>query len=93
MRSIALVTPLKTDTDKIFGEVRERLSEECDYRRELANLLEFGRFFAEDRASSSPPGRAALHAPRADHGIRGGESADQLCGTGTPRNAATRPPA
>lgn len=42
------------EVDAIFAEIEARLAEELDYRVEAANLVEFGRYFADDPEIAIP---------------------------------------
>ncbi|MCO4770946.1 MAG: AarF/ABC1/UbiB kinase family protein, partial [Deltaproteobacteria bacterium] len=54
----------KAEIDAIFEEIRERLTEELDYFQEAANLVEFGRLFANDGRVQVPGVHPTLSSER-----------------------------
>lgn len=54
----------KAEVDAIFEEIRERLTEELDYLQEAANLVQFGRSFANDDRVQVPGVHTALSTER-----------------------------
>ncbi len=54
----------KAEIDSIFEEIRERLTEELDYLQEAANLVEFGRLFANDDRVQIPKVLSSLSTER-----------------------------
>ncbi len=54
----------RAEIDAIFEEIRERLTEELDYLQEAANLVEFGRLFANDDRVQIPGVHPSLSTER-----------------------------